>query len=375
MLWEAFRNVCRFASCGLKQMRRFCVVLVGTLSITSCIKLTVPLIPYTYVGPGTKWSLALGSDNLFSLAHYPALTGELDLGITGVYKRPSFGFTSLGVATLDFLNEEGSDSIYGVEVPGSFMILRMTQSLVGLVPMLVYDGCPEEDFSGNWIALESSEVASASSATQPWNGTFTHEVATNTSTLATTYPLVSTTDLGPVSYVASACESGIATEGTDNNLFFSSKSSAILHLGSSNALTDSLVFAVPKKSITSATQLKGTYAAIIFNKGVAYGEPHRSYAVPFTVTGLGSTINGTGTEITDVEDGTVGDGVLSFTLTSFNSPADGFLSGTITAGANSGALVCTAHTNLDDSGKKTLLCIGQSPEDNTRQFGLLAVSK
>lgn len=350
-------------------MKRFPILVSALLLAVSCAE-PAPPQPFTYAGPSV-WTLDFSENNLFSLK-FGTSVGGADSEIVGTYNRTGLGFTYLSIAS--FLDDE-LEQMYSVEAQGKTLILRLEQSTSEFVPMLSSPECPEASFVANYVALELGASADATDAAQAWFGTFSHNISDGTSQLATQYPLTTNTDLGEFDWAGLACAEGTGIVGTDR-FFFSSVGDAIVHTDPANPATDTMLVTMPIDTLESAFDMDGNYAAIVLNKARDADTEYRTYGMDlkYTASGGGSA-TATGYSVTDIPSSVIGDATVTFAFTDYNLPSDGFMQGTVNIGSGTGKITCSTTMNLHGTSKKVLYCIGQSPDDNTKQFSMFAVSR
>jgi hypothetical protein len=106
--------------------------------------------------------------------------------------------------------------------------------------------------------------------------------------------------------------------------------------------------------------MDGDFVGLVFAGG-------ETYSVKVNVSG--STVE---VESINVENG-VADATIdeTMTITGFNSPSAGFISGTLANGEN---VRCNANPNVS-GGIGFLNCSGEDPSDNTELFALMVVEK
>jgi len=333
---------------------------------------------YSYAGPGSKWGVTLKEDGTFTITHAPDVESDVDMTVNGTYTRLSTGFVKLVVTSATGTDAPSAgEEAYGLEIPGFAFILKPVGEDSNVIPMVASGSCPTANMAANWIMLEKNDTADASSSVQDWYGTFTHNVSTNVSTVATKYSLVNTTDQGSNTISGTTCDAGLMhLEGDNVDMFLTSGNGAIVHTNIDDENDDSFIVAFPTETISAASALDGTYAGIVFDKSASSGSENRIFPMKVTFTATSDTLAAAvGTKLTDVETGEEDSGTATIALTSFNSPSAGFARGTITSNSQTGNVVCNVNTNVQSTGKKVLFCIAQSPGNTTKHFNFLAVSK
>ena len=145
--------------------------------------------------------------------------------------------------------------------------------------------------------------------------------------------------------------------------------------GSIVKITDDnqIIVALPVNKLDSASDLNGDYVGLVMVSG-----------------------DGDGSNVFNVQ-GTVSDGTMAFdeinpddgsiitdnnvngdtSITTINSPADGFSTGTysLDSGISGKKITCMSNQDIASSGKHFMFCIGQDPFNEENMFNVLLLSK
>jgi len=156
-------------------------------------------------------------------------------------------------------------------------------------------------------------------------------------------------------------------------MFLTTVGGAIVHVQENNSLNDTtddlVITAFPTEQLMDINNIDGVYTGIFadndpnsqnpvqfFTATCTNGDCPASIINPATgvITSSGATINLTGT---------------------VNDPSEGFINGTLDAGANSGNISCMVDTNANNTGKTLINCSGQLPDNNTMLFNITMASQ
>lgn len=349
-------------------------ITAGLVTLNGCGSDTLP--SYTYGGPGSSWTAALNDDGTFTITRADEVGGTTTLTVTGTYTRLSTGFVKLTVSSGTGTDAPSAGAeAYGLEIPGFAFLLKPIGSDSNLIPMVATSGCPTTDFDLNWILTDKDDAVSAANAASDFFGSFNYNATTGASTLPSKFALAGPyTSLGTGTVDnAQACANGII-EFTGGAIWLTAQGGALVHVEGSGPSDDQVIVAMPQAAITDTSSLGGSYAGLVFDKNEVSG--NRIYPVVGAITETSSSqVTIVGTKLTDVETGTTESEYVTITSTGLDSPGDGFMKATITAGTDTGLMSCMVAKNVVSSGKNMLFCVSQSPGDNTKMFNLLLISK
>ncbi len=317
----------------------------------------------SYNGPGSDYSLSLKSNNTFSLTE-----ADSNLSLTGTYASLNSGFKKLTVSTT---NDSSSVAVgsgaYILEIPGTVTLLKPIGSNTQIINMVVGGSCPSADFTANWV----NTYKDLNITTGDVMGTFVYTHSTTSGTLPSKYTVSGSavsdnnSNLGTLS-----CNDGIVS-GSDFKMYLTSNGGAIVRTfgenGAAGGGDDQFIVGLSQDTITSLSELDGNYAGLVFEESSS-GE--NIFAVSTTL----SSGTGQAFPITDIDNNTLGSDGATISLGTINSPSNGFINGTITSDG-SGTVQCMANTNINNSGKNFLFCVGQNPGENSKLYNLLLVSK
>lgn len=349
---------------------------IGFIVVNGCSKeQKVPT--YSYGGPGSAYTATLSDDGTFTITHAPSVGATVTMTITGTYSRLASGFVKLTVtgSTGSGAPASGSTAL-GLEVPGFALLLKPAGNESEVIPMVVAGQCPTADMTLNWMVTDKDDATSAASTSADYLGVFQYTASTNSATLPNKYALQAFTSLGSGTVgTLSTCSNGILNF-TGGAMWLTSQGGALVHATGSGPTNDQVIVAMPSSTISSTTGFAGSYAGLVFDKTATDGSGNRIFPVSVSMTSpSASTMTGTGTKMTDVEANTLSTDSATLTISSIDSPQNGFMKGTISIGGSTGTMGCMAKANVVDSNKNMMFCIAQSPQNNTKMFNILLISK
>lgn len=357
------------------------LVACGDETTTTSIPDT-PNAGHIYNGPGSKWDLTLNNDGSFHIDHRPSISEAIDYTVDGTYARHNSGFVTLSVTGGEGANAPAAGSkAWALEVPGYAFMLKPVDD-DQLIAMVTAGNCPTADINANWVIVKqdrSAGNADAANAGRDFAGTFHYDYATGIPTLPAKKSLTDgfpTVTGGGIDPGAVSCESGIL-EVPGAVMYLTENGGAIVHTYGSdtnNENDDSFIFGLGQKAITNASESDGEYAGMLFDDNMSDGT--KLNPVSLTCTSGTCTAN----LVTDVETGATSADSVTITLSnSINEiggdSLNGFMTGTISDGSNTGNMICMVDPDAAGSGKKIVSCVGQSPGDNNDMFNVLFVSK
>ena len=353
-----------------------CIVALSVTTCSSDETTVTASANYSYKGPGSVWSVDLKADGSFTITKAASTSAAVSLTINGTYQRLSTGFIKFTVTSATGTDAPAAGSTAtAVEVPGFALMLK---PLGGdqIIPMVEAGKCPTGDMNANWVIVRKGQGNNgAASTSKDFFGTF--KLSGTTPSLPKKYALA-----GPYTVLTeqsmpagSACSSGLMQllDGTtvSADMFLTSNGGAIVHT-SPGSTDDSFIFGLPIQSVTAAT-VAGSYAGLLFDESNADGSEISFVSASLAVSG--STLAGSGNVVSNIDTGATTAGSVTISLNAFDSPSQGFMTGTITEGSNSGLIACMANPNANNSGKNVISCVGQSPSTNDNMFNVLLVSK
>jgi hypothetical protein len=160
----------------------------------------------------------------------------------------------------------------------------------------------------------------------------------------------------------------VSNGGGDNaQMYLTASGGAVVNTAVSSANTE-FIFGLPQSTITPST-FAGNYSGLLYQGGASAGNKLKPVKVVFTASG--STLTGTGNEITDVTADTLSSSSASITLNAMNSPSTGFMTGTVNTGSTTN-LACVGVANAGGSGKQMIDCVSY---DSTNLFNFMLVSR
>ncbi|MCP5045067.1 MAG: hypothetical protein GY944_28895 [bacterium] len=331
----------------------------------------------SYHGPGSYNTVDLNDDGTFLITISEEPGAKVDLEVEGDFTRRASGFVELEVTDAKGRHApDAGERAIALEVPGFAFLLKPLDEGGEIMPMVVAGECPNTTFTANWLVTSCSNADVACDATRTdleFLGEFGYAEDTQTASLPSAYALhdgsaQSTHDIGSAS-----CDDGIM-EVDDARLFLTESGGAIVQISPDDDDEEHHVVALPQEAIVAA-DLAGDYAGLVFD-----GSADESFPVNMTVAAGGMSATAYRVDPEHLGRAVSGASVATLTFSSVNdvsgSGVDGFLTGTFTDGLSPATpLYCAAATDVVDSGKNVLLCIGQSPGDTTKHFNTVMVSK
>lgn len=322
----------------------------------------------SYSGPGSDYSLNMSSNNQFTLTE-----ADSSLSLTGSWASLSSGFRKLTVSTS---NQTGNvpvgSSAYVLEVPGVMTLLKPIGSNTQIINMVTSGSCPSSDVTANWVNTNKNINMSTQKSNRDLFGTYSYTHSTTSAILPQKYAF-DETGLGSSNLGTLTCNNGIVT-GSSFKMYLTQAGGAIVRTeGSDNTLgntDDDLIISFPTDTL-SAGELDGTYSGLVFEES---GTSENIFPVSMTFSGT----TGSGFAFTNVDTNTLSstDSVGVSITSSLNQPANGFFSIQITdKDSNTGTAKCMANSDVVNSGKNLIYCIGENPGDNSKLYNLLLVSK
>ena len=331
----------------------------------------------SYSGPGSKWDVSLDSTaNTFTITHRPDATSAIDMTVNGTFTTLASGFLKLTVTnsagTLVPLPSAG-DEAHAVEIPGYAFILKpLNPADDQLITMVVSGTCPTTDQSINWITANVANAHSASVAGNDFFGTFTWSTATNTAALPTTYDLAGFTSLGAGSNFPNiTCADGIAQPAGDVTMYLTDTGGAMVHANGgtpADESDDQFILGFAEETLADLQAYDGDYIGVLFNDNSVAGSK---------IEAIAATCNNSVCAASNINPDT---GVLGGTVTvdlsgGLNVPSNGFATGTITIAGNVGNISCMVDTAANGTTKNIISCSGQSPDDTSKLFNIILVTK
>ncbi len=326
----------------------------------------------SYNGPGSKWDVELVDSN-FTITRRENVSADIDLTISGTFERLESGFLKLEVTEASGTDApEAGDMAWALEVPGYTLFLNPIGEDSQMIPMVSSGECPTEDFDANWVLVKKASDSRADENQRDFFGTFSYAAETETATLPAKYSLADfNTPLEVDSQLSGGnCDQGIM-QVEDAVMYLTANGGAIVQTGISDPDDSSFIFALAQKTITDITNLDGEYAGILFDDSLDTGEK----IAPVSLSCASGECSGN--IVTDIDENTL-ETEDAATLTLDGNPdglANGLVTGTITAGQETGNLACMVDIDVLGSGRKMVSCVSQSPGDNSKMFNVLFVSK
>ena len=304
-------------------------VLLGALAVgagaflSSCSKENATTgTTSSYVGSGSKWTASFNSgDSTFALTYDADVDGVADMTVNGSYTEFSNKVKKLTVSSASGTNAPTvGDIAYGLEMPGYAFFLKPVGSSKSEPIVMLYSGsCPSGSFSGNWMKA-SFQTAPTATSDAFGDATFTLSGTNVTSSSIGQREFNGGAVIGTGSGPSGQCSSGVLNfnNGAENvDMYFTSNGGALVKT------TGGIIFATPKFTGASDSDLTGTYTAIVFSGNKYTGTPNT-----FIGKLVFSAGSGTGNQITTIEtDVTSGSGI-TLSLTAI-SGGNGLFTGTM----------------------------------------------
>ncbi len=336
-------------------------------------------VTQSYGGPGSEFKATLNPDGTCQVTHAPSVGAAVDLTVVCTFVRLATGYVKLTVVSSSGTATDkpaAGVQAYGLEIPGfAFLMKPIGSGDSHIIPMVVSGSCPTANFSANWVLGEKRDDDDALQTTNDYFGTFSYNATTGAGTIPTKYalagPFTSLTGGAGVTGL-SACANG-QMNFTGGSMWLTQQGGALVHSTNGVENEDQIIIAMPQSTLTTAA-LAGNYGGLGFDKNGGSGQK------VFPITGVATatdanTLTIVGTKVSDIETGAVTSDQATVTLTALNSPSAGFMTGVVTQGALTGKMACMGAANVVSSGKNMMFCIGQSPNQNSKIFNILLVSK
>jgi len=331
----------------------------------------------SYSGPGSKWNFDLATDGTFSIERSAGVGAPVDMTVGGNYSRLSSGFMKLTVGSSTGTNAPAAgETAWAVEVPGYALLVKPIQSNSDqIITMVAAGSCPTGDLMANWVLVKQDEGMDASNAQSDYFGTFNYNAASGAASLPTKYSIAApTVDLGAGVLPANGgCVDGIWSF-SDATMYLTDNGGAMVHtFGSdpSSEVDDNFIFALKQKAIVNVSAMDGDYVGMLFDGAGSTGNK----IVPINMSCLSGAC--TGYNVTNIETGAYDNtsGVTVSLTGTVDDPETGIITGTISAGGGEVKLTCMVDINASGTGKKIGSCVGQAPDDATKMFNVMFVSK
>jgi hypothetical protein len=325
----------------------------------------------SYSGPGSNWNVDLNEDGSYAASHSvsPGMPG--DLSISGSYQQTTEGFISLTIeaSSGDDAPVRGNKA-WALEIPNHALFLSPVSTNDDHGISLVGGGeCPNSDSIGNWINVRAPLSSNAESPEGSYFGSFAYTYANGSTVLTSQFALtVGNPDQGEYSSGNGFCRDGIIqTDSSD--IYLSATGGATAHVNAAAADGGMIVFALPRATIGSISDLDGSYAGMIMDEGALFGEK----VSPVIVTcnsGLCS-----GDFVNDVDAGTMAGQPFTVDLSgTINEPGMGLTTGELSLNGATGNIGCMVDPDNTGSGQRTISCAAQSPSQGYQLLNLILVS-
>ena len=329
-----------------------------------------------YSGPGSKWNFNLAADGTFDIERSAGVGAPVDMTVAGSYSRLDSGFMKLTVA-----NATGTDAptagdvAWALEVPGYALLVKPMQANSDqMIAMVASGSCPTGDLNANWVLVKQDVGRDTSDPTADYTGTFSYNATSGVPELPSKYSITDpTTNLGSFSLISGTCANGILSFPMAT-LYLTDNGGAMVHTFGNDLSTeddDNFIFALKQKAIVNVSAMDGAFVGMLFDEAGSAGNK----VVPISLNCVSGTC--TGANVTNIETGAVD---ASSTVTvelsgTVDVPETGFITGTISTSTSTGQITCMIDVDVSGSGKKIGSCVGQAPDDTTKMFNVMFVSK
>lgn len=332
---------------------------------------------YSYNGPGSAWSVSLEDDGDFEISAADTLGDDPFLEVEGTYERYDNGFIELTVTSATGVDApDPGDTAMAIEAPGFAFLLRPLDEAGEILPMVAAGGCPDEDVAANWMMMTCNngpgESCDADDDERDFFGVFSYDESAGTASLPARYSLGDGSDQGANNIGTATCDDGVMSV-EEALMYLTENQGAIVQISPDDHDDAQHVLALPREAIVQV-DLAGTYVGMGFDKS-----DDSSFAVSMTVNGAGTSASIFQVDDEALEGATPGSSVATIAITSVNmvatGAADGWLTGTLSVTAEPDRpIYCMNASDVGDSGKSMMLCIGQSPGDAGSFYNLVMVS-
>ncbi|MBN21209.1 MAG: hypothetical protein CL678_07965 [Bdellovibrionaceae bacterium] len=320
----------------------------------------------SYGGPGSAYTATFTPGNGFSIEKRTTVGGSVDFTVAGTYVTLSSGFLKL---TVDSVTGSGGPTVgaqaYGLQIPGFAFLLKPFDS-GEIIPMVALNDCPTSDLSLNWIVTDYDGGSSLISGADLF-GTFSYTYATNSPSIPTRYDLGYNSLGAGTSLTIDTCSGGVVTiDGGAGNMWLTQGGGALVRTAGGTIVAT-------KSAYYNPANIVKTFTGILFDQSQSGANQTQPLSITFN-----STSSGTGAVYTDVENGVVSTtDVATISVSSHNSPSNGFFKTTVTTAAGSNPMLCQVSANAGGSGKTMLFCVGVSPGDgtNTKLYNMIGISQ
>ena len=331
-----------------------------------------------YVGPGSEYSISFDND----AATFDLTESDSGLNVTGTFTTLSSGFKKLTIgAIVSGSGPSVGDEGYGVDIPGVVFLLKPLEDGSEIITMVSKGNCPTEDASMNWVVTSIDTGADLTNNCEispniglDSLGTYSYTASSELGQLPFQYDICGNEVSRNVSLGTISCSSGIGEPAGDDDvrMYLTQNGGAIVKLD--HVGMEKIIVALPNDSISSIADADGTYIGLVMSEDSATSSVrvfNGKATISSGVMEFDEINPDTGAIITT--NGVNG----TLTFTGVNTPNDGFLTGTYaldTGGITNKKTSCMFNSNINESGKNFLFCVGQDPTDNSRNFNALFIS-
>ncbi len=334
------------------------IFLFLTLGIVSCFKSgsgsNIESNAPQFSGPGSFWTAQIGNST-FTMEQSATFGAAVDLTVSGTVSDIPAGFKVLTVSSAAGTNAPAiGDQGYAFVIPGLVTLVRpMNATGDKLLPMLVSGDCPTTNQTFNWLVTDSTG-GNLTDGSEDVIGEASFNASTNEYVPGDKWDLSGNLNASVQAPLSSNCNNGftqIAAGGGNVNMWLSQSGGAIIHVSAN----DQVILAMPSDSVNAASLSNKEFYGIMLNEA---NTPKVS-PVWLEMGSSGTTANAA--RFTDVLNNIKGSPEATLTFDSFDSPKEGFVRTTVTAGTDTAKMTCQYKSNINNSGKDTLFCAGHVP--------------
>lgn len=329
-----------------------------------------------YAGPGSRLDIKLKENDTAVFTYRDAPEGEVKQTVWATYDPLPNGFLTITVDSAEGTDAPApGDQAYALDIPGLAFMLHVPGAESEMHVMVSTGACPDGAMDGNWITVKDTKNVSATAPDVPFFGTFYFDPATQVADLPSSFTLADfSAQEGTEPADGATCTDGVISL-QETEVYVTDSGVMTARIGEEES--DRFIFGVPNEQTDGLSALDGDYSGFRF---INHEDAERKIA-PVRVSCEGGAC--TGTDITDIEAGTeASDGSATLSLNEPNSPEAGMITGTITHDAEQETtddeqvsnIACAASTEVLETDRKLLSCVGMSPDHPEVMFSVLLTS-
>lgn len=332
---------------------------------------------------GLNWDVKLKDNATFVVTSTDSLENGAEQTVWGTYDRLDSGFLSMTVDSADGTDAPtAGDHAHALDIPGFAFVLHPQSASKNEVRdelhvMVAAGECPTSRMDGNWVMMRDTEQVPANDPEAPFFGTFDFDLGNQYAAIPTLYALTEFNPVGETEPTQEAtCTEGVV-DVPDTDLYVTESGLMAARLKTSEQHRK-YIFGVPNEQTEDLDALNGEYAGVAYNNHDDPGDT----VMPVHISCEGGTC--TGAEVTDIETGAVAsDGAAKISFNAVNSPELGMVTGTIRTLSGDETtdkyqrpshIACAASTNVLDTDRNILSCVGMAPDNPEHMFSVLLTS-